>query len=294
MRNSVFTSRDVTSYYQSSQWLYRLFCYKDKTLGMHYGFWEPGTMDRQQAIANENDAIISHGCITRQSRVLDAGCGIGGTVLHIAKQTGARVTGITLDPKQVILATLYAQEAGDGHLAEFFVMDYKKMSFPSGCFDVVYAIESICYAKNKPVFLTEAYRILTPGGSLVIADGYAARFPKTPEEQIVRRDLEWGFCLPPVINGEAMTKEVQAAGFINVQKILKTHQTWPSVKYFGRLASVVKPFAKVLSLIPMAHIQAIYRNAVALRAVMRSYELGIGMYAVHVGNKPGRQRGTGR
>lgn len=286
MRSLRPTPRDVAAYYQSSQWLYRLFCYNRVTLSMHYGFWESGTKSRQQAMMQENDAVIFYGNIRKGMHVLDAGCGVGGTAIHIAKQTGAQVVGITLDPAQVHEAQRNARTHTVGHVVDVAVMDFERMTFPDATFDIVYAVESIVYAKNKSLFLNEAYRVLKPGGRLVIADGYASRLPKTAEEQVIYKNLQWGFCLPPVITGDTMTREIQSVGFIRVQKILKTKETWPSVRYFGRLANLVMPVAKILSFVPNPYIQAIYRNAVALTAVKRSYELGLGEYAIHVGVKP--------
>lgn len=282
------TERDIITYYQSSQWLYRLFCYDGQTLGMHYGFWESGTANRQQAIANQHQEVIVRADITAKEHVLDVGCGVGGAAIHIAQTTGARVTGVTLDPKQVRLAARYAQSAGVADLVDFQVMDFAKLGFADGNFDVVYGIESICYAHPKQVFLKEAFRVLKPGGWLVIMDGYAARLPNTSEEQVIRRGIEWGFVLAPIVTGKHMKDMIGACGFKNVQQIDKTQETWPSVRYFGRLATLVMPIAKALALIPSTHLQAIYRNAVALRGVMRSYEQGLGEYAIHIGEKPRR------
>ena len=86
---------DIVRYYQSSQWLYRLFCYNKDTLGIHFGFWEKDTKSRQEAMVNQDKEIIKVGVIKKGDRVLDAGCGVGGTAIYIAKIIGARVTGIS-------------------------------------------------------------------------------------------------------------------------------------------------------------------------------------------------------
>lgn len=282
------TRRDIIGYYQSSQWLYRLFCYDTTTLGMHYGFWEPGVTNRRQAIAAENDAVISFGQIKKGMRVLDAGCGVGGTAIHIARATGARVVGITLDPRRVALATRYAREAGVGDRVTFFVMDFHRMTFPADMFDAAYGIESICYAYPKQKFLREAFRVLKPVGRLVIMDGYAKRSPQREEERRVLHDVVRGFALAPLVSSAQMSRMTRACGFGNIRCIDMTRETWPSVEHFGRLASFVMPIAKLLSHVPSRHLQAIYRNAVALFAVKRAFELGLGQYALHVARKPGR------
>lgn len=78
---------------------------------MHYGFWDDKTKNRQQAILNENREVVRLGRIKKNMRILDAGCGVGGTAIYIAKHTGAKIWGITIDPNQVRLATFYAKKS---------------------------------------------------------------------------------------------------------------------------------------------------------------------------------------
>lgn len=77
------------------------------------------------------------------TKVLDVGCGIGGTTRYLANKfgPGTSVTGITLSPAQVKRATALAEERGLGN-AHFQVMDALKMDFPDNSFDMVWACES--------------------------------------------------------------------------------------------------------------------------------------------------------
>jgi MPBQ/MSBQ methyltransferase len=76
-------------------------------------------------------------------KVLDVGCGIGGTSRYLAKKLGSNssVVGITLSPKQVERATQLAKAQGVDN-ASFQVMDALQMSFPDNSFDIVWACES--------------------------------------------------------------------------------------------------------------------------------------------------------
>ncbi len=67
----------------------------------------------------------------KPAKVLDVGCGIGGTTRYIAKKlgSGSKVSGITLSSEQVKRANELAAEQGVGN-ADFQVMDALKMDFP--------------------------------------------------------------------------------------------------------------------------------------------------------------------
>lgn len=104
------------------------------------------------------------------AKILDVGCGIGGTSRYLAKKFGpsTAVTGITLSPNQVTRATELAKERGIAN-AEFKIMDALNMSFPDNTFDVVWACESGEHMPDKKRYVEEMARVLKPGGRIVIA-----------------------------------------------------------------------------------------------------------------------------
>jgi SAM-dependent methyltransferase len=83
------------------------------------------------------------GCPPEPTRVLDVGCGIGGTSRHLAKSLGtnSQVQGITLSPNQVERATALAKDQGVDN-ASFQVMNALEMEFEDDTFDLVWACES--------------------------------------------------------------------------------------------------------------------------------------------------------
>merc|ERR1711988_392467 len=92
-------------------------------------------------------------------KVLDVGCGIGGTSRYLAAKLGDRstVTGITLSPRQVERASTLAEVAGLTNV-NFKVMDALKMDFPDNSFDLVWACESGEHMPDKNAYIRDGPR----------------------------------------------------------------------------------------------------------------------------------------
>jgi cyclopropane fatty-acyl-phospholipid synthase-like methyltransferase len=165
-----WAKRDIVSYYRSNEFAYRLW-----GRNMHYGFWEKDTKTLRQATQRFNEVLARRARITDKDWVLDAGCGVGGSSIFLAKTYGCRVTGLTICPRQVVQAKKNAVKQGVAHLVEFHEMDYMATAFKAKVFDVVWGLESICYAESKERFIRESYRVLNDRGRLVVADGFASR-----------------------------------------------------------------------------------------------------------------------
>ena len=64
-----------------------------KSNAIHYGFWDKETKTVEEALLNENNFLAKVADIKSSDKVLDAGCGVGGSSVWIAKNIGARVIG---------------------------------------------------------------------------------------------------------------------------------------------------------------------------------------------------------
>jgi len=96
-----------------------------------------------------NAALASGIRIRPGARILDAGCGIGGSAIWLARTFGAFVTGITPVESQVERARRIAGELGVADRVQFMEQDYTCTTFPDASFDVVWAMESVCHAADK-------------------------------------------------------------------------------------------------------------------------------------------------
>ena len=119
--------------------------------------------------------------LPRGSRVLDVGCGIGGSSRILANYYGFNVTGITISPAQVKRAkelTPYECKCN------FKVMDALDLKFEEGIFDGVWSVEAGAHMNNKTKFADQMLRTLRPGGYLALADWNSRDLQKQPPSMI--------------------------------------------------------------------------------------------------------------
>ena len=143
---------------------------------MHHGYYGPDgrhRKNRRQAQIDLIDECLAWAGVTEATEILDCGCGIGGSALELASRFGARVTGITLSPVQAERAEERARAANLAEdippWARFQVADALNTPFADQSFDLVWSMESGEHMPDKVAFLQECYRVLKPGGRLLMA-----------------------------------------------------------------------------------------------------------------------------
>ena len=165
-----FTITDIENYYDQTEVHYKMFWKLEEAAGLHYGIWDASTHSIGDAILNTNRYLVNIGKINKGHNVLDAGCGIGGSSIFLAKNIGCKVHGITLSKKQSETAKSLAEKNNVSNLAEFSQANYLETGFNDNSFDIVWAIESFGSASDKSLFFKEMKRILKPGGRILFAD----------------------------------------------------------------------------------------------------------------------------
>lgn len=130
--------------------------------------------------------------VGKEVKVLDVGCGVGGTSRYLAKNIGpkAKVTGITLSPNQVKRAKELAKEQNVPN-SDFCVMNALEMEFPDNSFDIVWACESGEHMPDKKKYIGEMMRVLKPGGKFVMATWCQRDDRVVPFDKRDKRDLKF-------------------------------------------------------------------------------------------------------
>lgn len=161
---------------------------------VHWGYWdEPKAAactraDYFAAMERMNGVLLEAGKVADGQRLLDVGCGFGGTIQQInAGHSGMHLTGLNIDPRQLAAAETQTRAANGNHIA-WVEGDACEMPFEDNSFDRVLAVECAFHFPSRERFLAEAARVLKPGGYLAVSDFVATMpiFGKTPIWTVVR------------------------------------------------------------------------------------------------------------
>ena len=103
-------------------------------------------------------------------RVLDVGCGLGGSVRYLASEHQCQATGIDLTKEYVDAANSLADLVGLKHRVECRQCSALDMPFDDGSFDVVWTEHVQMNIADKRAFYAEIARVLVPRGRLLFHD----------------------------------------------------------------------------------------------------------------------------
>ena len=118
--------------------------------------------------------------------------------------------------------------------------DYNDLSaFPEASFDIVFAVETLCYAESKEHVFGQIARVLKPGGKLVVFDGYDARPPEAMSEleRYASALSCTAMCVTP--NDQYigdMGKYLEAQSFTDIEMTDLTEKVRPTLRRLDRIS----------------------------------------------------------
>ena len=195
--------------------------------------------------------------LPKGSRILDVGCGIGGSSRILAKYYGFNVTGITISPAQVKRAR---ELTPFGLNCNFQVMDALNLEFEDGSFDGVWSVEAGAHMNDKTKFADEMMRTLRPGGYFALADWNSRdlkEYPPSFFEELVLKQLLEQWVHPDFISikdfGDILRTNKNSAGRV----ISENWNSYTNPSWFDSInEGIRRPFA-ILSLGPLAIIKSL-------------------------------------
>jgi|UniRef100_A0A7S4GI67 ubiquinone/menaquinone biosynthesis C-methylase UbiE len=148
--------------------------------------------------------------VNSTSRVLEVGCGAGGTSVYVAKRYACKITGVDLNPHGVETANQLAAKDGVSDVADFVVLDASKpLPFEPDAFDAVFCNDTMCHIPSRKSVLEDWKRVLKPDGKMVFTDAMVVSGMVSSDEFATRSSIG-KYYYPPLGENE---KIIKSAGF---------------------------------------------------------------------------------
>jgi cyclopropane fatty-acyl-phospholipid synthase-like methyltransferase len=209
----------IVAYYEETTEKSYLANWSGAALGLHYGLADETTASLDEAIVNNNRYVADALGVRAGMRVLDAGCGVGGTSIWMAQERGAKMVGVTLEPAQAALGARFAAERGMAERVELHVMDFMATTFEPASFDAAFNIESLCHCADLAGYFAHLRSLLRGGApygcmDLFVGDGAAELVAEVRE----------GWSMPNWQSASVVVAALQEAGFEEVRLVDLTAQ----------------------------------------------------------------------
>lgn len=170
----------------------------------NYGYWRGNPRTLREAC----DALVDHlaGLSgVKSGRVLDVACGAGGAAKRLTRYFAPEnITAINVSEAQLAAG----RERAPG--CDFLKMDAAALDFADDYFDAVFCVEAAHHFNTREQFFHEAFRVLKPGGPLVLTDMLPAAFTRPWSEYL---HLPLANRLPDLAT---FGRHLEEAGFVDV------------------------------------------------------------------------------
>jgi MPBQ/MSBQ methyltransferase len=206
---------------------------------VHLGYWDDPPLltapcsqqEFETAQARLTDIMVELADLRDGCRVLDVGCGFGGTLEAAGKRPGMRLTGLNVDPRQLEICRTVS--AGSNPLW-LVAADACMLPFRPGSFDRVFCVEAAFHFRSRETFLQQSADVLSRGGRLVLSDillrlpGRRARMSPVEIEKTIRR--EYGPWPQLWVDVDEIAKAARRAGLELERVVDATRQTLPTYR----------------------------------------------------------------
>ncbi|KAJ5773852.1 hypothetical protein N7457_008748 [Penicillium paradoxum] len=238
----------------------------------HFGYYEPGSwwpFPITKALRRMEDHLFDSLNLPPGSAVLDAGCGNGLVAMHLARRK-LNIKAVDVTERHVARAQKNVIAAGLEKAVTVSRGDYHHLdAFPTASLDGVYTMETLVHATDTKSVLDGFFRVLKPGGTLMLYE-YAHITPKdAPEVSKIFGQVNEYAAMPANAEFEADTllSLVKEAGFTDIKMNDLSENVKPMLRLFFVIAYIPYLFIRLFGL------EKYFVNAVAAIVGYRYYDI---------------------
>ena len=256
----------------------------------HFGYYPKGTYSPfpiNRALRAMEGHLFTRLNLPPGATVLDAGCGVGHVAIYMA-QNGLHVQAIDIVDRHLEKAQRNVRAAGLEGAITARKMDYHHLdAFAAESFDGVYTIETFVHATDPEGVLAEFFRVLRPGGSIVLYEYDHCDLKSAPKEIAAAMEYINKYAAMPTNNRfepGVLHRMLEDAGFKDVVlEDLSEHIT-PMLFLFFIVAYLPYLIIRLLGL------EAYFVNTVAAVGIYRGAKAKVCRYVAVSARKPGERR----
>ncbi|NDD31812.1 MAG: class I SAM-dependent methyltransferase, partial [Proteobacteria bacterium] len=182
--NLTGSRRNIRDHYDLGDRLFTRFL--DPSMTYSCAVFDHPDQGLEEAQANKRRMLIRKARLGPNDHLLEIGCGWGALAIDAVRQTGCRVTGITLSDDQLRIARERVRAAGLEDRIDLRLCDYRTLE---GQFDRIISVEMLEAVghENLGDFFASCDRLLAPNGFVVL------QVITTPDDsyEVYRRHCDW-------------------------------------------------------------------------------------------------------
>jgi 27-O-demethylrifamycin SV methyltransferase len=252
----------------------------------HWGYFSSPDV----SLADATDALIDQmaalGNFSAQTKILDVGCGVGNPAFYLHRKFGCDITGISISEKGVYQAEEESKKRGYQEKVRFRVANALDNGFDDNAFDIAWVMESSHLMKDKKKLFAECYRVLKPGGLILLCDIMLRRSYTAADLLDYLRRLKLGYFSDSVSfirsfgtvrmeTFEFYQNTARDAGFDDVKFVDISEQVEPTIDCWrGNIAANKR---RILETISPSQIKSFIQ---AIELSTASFEMKLGGYGI--------------
>lgn len=164
---SVETARQYYNSEDADNFYYHVWGGEDIHIGLYEHDQEPIASASRRTVQRMASML---GDLDGTTKIIDLGAGYGGSARYLANQCGCHVVALNLSEAENARNREMIEAQGLAGLVEVIDGSFENVPVPDASFDVAWSQDAILHSGSRREVVSEAARLLKPGGKFVFTD----------------------------------------------------------------------------------------------------------------------------